>query len=242
MLGLMLIYIASIVLVSIKGGFWNSGLIKDTIYWTFGVAFIMLMQVGKNSSDTSYFNKAVTDNFKLILLLEFVVNLHTFSLIIELIAVPVIAMTVMTMTYAECYSDEKPEYKRIYSFLAKILAAYVFIVAAISVYNIVTNFQNFATQSTLRNFLLPPLFSTAFLPFLYLIALLMKYETTFIRIEINNDDAELARHIKRRTLQLCHVSLKKLNAWSQETDLFSIRTKRELVVLIKKFNSTSNNK
>lgn len=103
----MLLYISVIVLVLRRIGFWDASATKDTILWTFGVAFVTLFNINKVSEDENFFSRIISGNLKLVIVFEFIVNLYTFSLVAELIIVPVITIVVLMNTVAE----NRPEYK-----------------------------------------------------------------------------------------------------------------------------------
>ena len=87
---LMIIYIELLVLILCKLNLWNFYLLKDTIYWTFGVAFILLANINKTTENNSFFKQTLLSNLKFIVILEFITNLYVFSLVAELIVMPIL--------------------------------------------------------------------------------------------------------------------------------------------------------
>ena len=83
------------VIVFEKIHFWNISATKDTILWTLGSAFGMYFSLNKVAQDENYFNNVILDNLKIVLLLEFVVNLYSFSLPVELIVIPIVSFIVL---------------------------------------------------------------------------------------------------------------------------------------------------
>jgi hypothetical protein len=85
---------------------------------------------------------------------------------------------------------------------------------------------------------LPPLLSFALIPFLYLFALIMAYETLFVRLDIflKNDKA-LAKFAKIKIFKLCFLNLKKLNKFAKENtpDFLNLKDKNDIVSLVRKF-------
>jgi hypothetical protein len=84
----------------------------------------------------------------------------------------------------------------------------------------------------LRDLLLPPLFTIAFLPFMYLIALFLKYENVFTRIDIVNTNSELARYTKRRILAACRFNLRKLSKLSWRSRILRVTCKNDVAALL----------
>src|SRR6266487_2639991 len=75
----MLAYISLVVFAAYKVHFWDISLLKDTIIWTLGTAFIMFVNSDKVNTESKYFKKVLLDNVKLIVLLEFIINLYVFN-------------------------------------------------------------------------------------------------------------------------------------------------------------------
>ncbi len=69
---------------------WSLEQLKNTIYWYFGIAIISLFQVIKDTENPTYFNDLVVNNFKFIVLIEFIISFYTFGLWLELIFVPIL--------------------------------------------------------------------------------------------------------------------------------------------------------
>lgn len=226
----MFVYILLMVLAFEKVGFWDASAMKDTILWVFGVAFIMLVNSNRVVNAEHYFRKTISDSIRLVLVLEFLVNLYSFNLVSELVIVPIVSLVVMMNAIAGL----KPEHKQVKVFLDYALALFGIVLIILTLHKIVVDFQNFATLKNLRDFLLPPLFTTAFLPFVYLTALFMKYEDIFARIDIANTNSELAGYAKRRILAACHFDLWKLNKFAKEARMLRVSNKDDVLVLIQK--------
>lgn len=188
----------------------------------------MLVNVNQVATDENYFRKTVVDNVKAILILEFVVNLYSFNLAVELVVVPIVSFIVMMNTYAGL----KPEYKQVKVFLDYALGLFGIVLIAFTIREISTDFQNFATLKNMRDFLLPIVFTIAFLPFTYLMALFVQYESIFTRIEIVSTDPVLARYTKWKIFAACRLNLRKLNKFSKNVRLLRMNSKDDVLTLI----------
>ncbi|MBN1972707.1 MAG: hypothetical protein JW787_03655 [Sedimentisphaerales bacterium] len=173
----MLLYIAIIIYPFYVFGLWGVHWIKNTILWIICVAFVMLMQFSK-ATDKNYFKNSVRDNLKILIILEFIINIYVFSLWIELILVPSSALIGGMIAIAETdeqYKSVKKLLNFVLSFMGIVLVAYVF-------YKASTDFGNLATKKNLIDFSLPIVLTIMFLPFVYLTALYSNYETLFVRM------------------------------------------------------------
>jgi len=140
----MLLYIVFMVVVFNKIGFWDISATKDTILWTLGTAFTMFFSLNKVTQDNNYFKNLILDNLKFVLILEFVVNLFSFSLPAELIVIPIVSFIVMLNAYTEA----KPEYKQVRNLFNFILGVFGLILLAFTVKEIILDFHNFASLKT----------------------------------------------------------------------------------------------
>jgi hypothetical protein len=220
----MLFYIASMVLFFKRIGFWDISATKDTILWTFGSAFVTFFSIHKITQDYYKFKNLILDNLKFILVLEFVVNLYSFSLIIELILIPIVSFFVMLNAFAE----SKPECKNVSKFLNFILGVSGIFILTFTIIEIVNDFQSFASLKNLRDLFLPPLFSIVLLPFVYIMALYMQYEMFFFRIDLANKNPEVQKNVKRKILLACHINLSKLSKVSKKAGYPKVNDKNDV--------------
>lgn len=234
-LAAMLLYVSLLVLLFYKMRLWDVFLIKDTTFWILGVAFVLLLNADRATRDENYFKKIVLDNLKLILVLEFIVNLYVFSLWVEIILMPLLFVIIATGAVAEMKEEDISVKKVIDSILA-ILAVFLTIFALIS---ILRDYQSFATIDNLRAFILPPLLTLAYIPFLYLVALYMAYENLFVRLDIFwEKDKELVKFAKRRILILCLINLGKLHRFTKGNtqELMRLDNKNDILSMIRSFD------
>lgn len=225
----MILYVVTIIIMFNKVHIWDNSLMKDTIYWIFGSAFVLVMNVNNASKNDYYFRKILIDNLKLVVLLEFIVNFYSFSFWIELVFVPVLFMVATLSAVAET----KKEFAYVKKMMNYVLSLFGMALIVFAVFNIFEDYQSFANVNNVRAVILPPLLTGAYMPFLYLFALMMSYETIFVRLDIFlSDHKALARLIKIETIKACNINLKRLNRFSKNmipdvrnlTDVRAIRT------------------
>lgn len=206
--------------------FWNLAFLKDTIFWFLGVAFIMLMSSNDATTDEDYFKKAIKDNFKLILILEFILNFYVFSLMSEIIFLPILVLISIMFAVA----STKSEYKVVEKLMENILVVLGTIIFIISIYKVVSDFYSLATLDTLKSFLLPIILTVSFLPCVYLLALFSIYEMLLIRIKMREQkDISFSRFAIKQIFFKCTFNLKKLRILSRNLDVVTAKTKEELL-------------
>jgi len=222
----MLVYVSLIIFILKHFNIWDISLLKDTIFWTFGVAFIQLVNINDAEKEKDFFKKALLNSFKVIIILEFLTNLHTFSLIIELIALPIILMFVMASTYSE-YKAENIAVKKLSDTL---LAFYGIAVLVFSVYQAINDFDKLLTINNLKLLLIGPVMTVLYIPFMYFVALYMTYESFLKgRKWILNDNKELFSFLKWYVLKKCNLSLTKIHLGSRKVHIYRNEEKSKII-------------
>lgn len=227
---LMVLYILAMILCFERFGFWNVSATKDTIIWATGSAFITFVNLNKVAQDERYFESAILDNVKFTVILEFIINLYVFSLIIELVLLPVISLLVVLNAVVE----SKPEYKRVKTLLNSVLGLLGLVVIVFTVREILIDMEGFVSIENLKSFFLPLLFTLTFLPFVYLVALYIQYESLFVRVNVANKSSDLAKFAKWKIFTTCHVDLSKLTRLSKNAGFPRVSSKDEVLALIKR--------
>lgn len=202
------LYVALIVSALSALGFWTLPMLKDTIYWFAGTAFVMLLNLRGKGSGSKFMITLFKDSIKFLIILEFIVNLKQFSLVTELILIPIVTVIAMT----EAYAKVKEPGSQVVSVLEWILAIFGFGLLAWSVIAIAQDVNSIAQIATLKDFLLPIVLTILYIPWAYLVALYMQYEILFQRFSHMIESTDNTRYAKRRLIAKCHINLGKLYA------------------------------
>lgn len=181
-----LAYIALVIFVLFKLGVWDSSLLKITIMWMGAASVVLFSKLQTLAKERGAFSEAIRDNFKIIVVVEFIAHFYTFSLWTELIIVPVTTFLGMLHAYSEMKEEHKTA-RKIFSFLLMSFGFYLLYNALISIWHDTDSFFN---TDTLNAFSIPLVLSVAFLPFLYLQSLYLKYEGVFSRYRIYLTDTD----------------------------------------------------
>lgn len=185
---------------------WNFSLLKDSIYWFIGSGVLVIISLTKADKEKDFFKNILWDNLKLVLILEFVVNLHQFGLITELLLLPII----LFLTMIQVVAGREEQSQKVKSLVDWVLVVFGFAMLGISLQRILADFRGFATNPNLKSFLLPIILSISFIPFAYCVALYMNLELLFIRLGIFLTNKKNLRFAKWRTVLKSKLSLKKL--------------------------------
>lgn len=222
----MLVYISTIILFFNYLAIWDFSLLKDTIYWTFGFAFIQLVNINDSEKDEKFFKKTLLNSFKIIVIIEFLTNLYTFSLVVELIALPLILIFTMVSTY----SENKEENRAVKKLSDTLLSLYGITVLSFSIYHAILDFSNLATINNLKSLLMGPVLTGLYIPYMYFVALFMTYES-FLKSRkwILKDNKELFRFLRWYVLRKCNFSLAKIHLVSRKIHIYRNEEKSKII-------------
>jgi len=192
----MLAYMALSVLALQKMEMWTVADLKTTVLWTLTAGVTMIFDVSSVSKSPRYFRKAVVDGLKIGVVLEFIANFYQLNLLVELILVPIATILACMLVVAET----KAEFKQVSSLLKNIFALLGLTLLAYAIRRIYMDMGSFVQFSTLVDFMLPIVHTVLFLPFIFILAVLVSYENIWVRLNFVIKDSELRRFIKLRLL------------------------------------------
>jgi hypothetical protein len=224
-----LLYTVGIVYILFHISYWDSSLLKDSIVWFMVSAFIILFNLNDTAKSKNQFKDIVIDNFKIIVVFEFIVNVHNFNLLIEFVFIPIMVFLILI----QATSESKEEYKIVFKFINGILSVIGLALLALSVIDIINEFETYASFDTLKSFFLPIILTLTFIPCAYLLALVMNYESLFVRVGFYVPDKKKRRYTKRRIFLKCIFSLSRINSMLPKVNyLYTTATKDEIKEII----------
>ena len=190
-------------------GLWNLDQLKNTIMWFFFVALVELFKANAIGEEESYFKKSIKGHFKLLVILEFIVAFQSFSLVAELVIVPLSTLAVLILAFSEL----KEEYKSVESLMSWVISIFGVCMIGFGLYFIASNFDNFAQSNTLMDFSTPIILSVLLLPFIFLVSVYMLYEGILVRVNIYTKDNFYRLYAKIKALICFKSDHKKLSNW-----------------------------
>lgn len=208
---LMLVYVCMELFILSRIDLMNRVLIKDVIIWLFGSAFIVLININKVNSNKDYLRKMIVDSFKLVIVVEFIINFYTFNFFIEIMLIPLIFFLMAMSTIAgleKRFSLVKKIVNSILTIIGIVIFAYAFT-------GLINNYSDLATLDNLRAFTLSPILTILYIPFIYFLALFAAYEVLFVRLDsLLHHNKSLIALVKKKIILSFHIKLKKLNQFS----------------------------
>lgn len=230
-LAVMAAYVSLIVFLLSKVGIWEVLHLKNTLIWFFSVAIVARFEIINISEDQDYFKKAIRDNLKLIVLIEFIISVYTFSFFVEFLIVPLVTIIVVMLTKAETNEDYAPVEK----LLNFVLTLTALLLVGYAVYKVIVDFDQLATIGTLMDFVLPPMLSISLLPFLFLALTWSSYENAAIRTNFAISDPALKKYAKRQGLLKFRFNREHLIRWARRLKVHHIESRGDIDISIIRF-------
>lgn len=206
-------YSAVVVWVLSAFGFWATWMVKDTIFWFLGTALVLKLQTA--GKDARFFKKIVRDVLAVGVVIQFVVNLYAFPLYVELWLVPLVFSAGACLALAQ----SEPRYELARRAIEVFVVAIGLLLLSFSIGDILGDLETFTSLNTVRAFLLAPVLTVAFLPFLFLFALVAAYELVFMRLDHalrKNGLADGRDHwaLRLAVVRACGLRLSRVNRFS----------------------------
>lgn len=198
-------YLYGIILLLQNLEVWQSSNLKDVLFWLFSVGLIFVFKMNEAKSN-AYFKGIFLSAIKWTIVLEFIVNLYSFSLLTEIIILPVLVFLAMTQAFAEM--DEK--HKMVSKFLQNVIAVAGLLIFSFSLYKTIVNFDDVLTFQNLVSFLLPSTITVLFIPFVYFLALYSTYESYLIELNGKTVKKDKVKEVKKLILRVANINLDKL--------------------------------
>ncbi len=204
-------YILISVFILFCGGIWQWENVKTTLLWGITFAFVTMFEVNRITEHNTHFRKTLRDLFNGMVIVTFIGELYSFSLLVEMILLPV--LTLVGTAYA--LSETKKEWQ-----FAKIPLGWILSIVGLSIliysgHQVMTNLDGVATMDTAREFSLPIILSLMFLPFIYLLSTYITYQTIFKRIGFSIKEPSLLRYAKWKAILNFRTDLDFLRRWAR---------------------------
>ena len=234
----MILYVAGVTFFFNSIGLWEINSLPTTLKWFFIVAFFMLFRF-ENANSSDYFNNSLRDNLKILIIVEFIVNLYVFNIWIELFVFPIIAMLSIMLALSE--TDN--QYESVKKLLNGIFSTVGICILIYAVIKIFSDLNSFLTYKNFNDFYQPILYSLAFIPFVYLVALYSNYETFFVRLSFFVEDKSVLRYAKFKSIYAIKLSIQDLSCWSNYIySNWRFKSKEEVDDAILEFKKSINKK
>ncbi|HEX4116041.1 MAG TPA: hypothetical protein VHY18_09230 [Solirubrobacteraceae bacterium] len=190
-------------------GFWRTSMIPTTVAWFVGTAIVGTFSMG----GVGEFRRLAARTVALTAIVVFVSNAYTFPLLVELLLVPSVVVLVTMASFVEL----RPEFANTRAPL-KVLCVALFVgTITPTVVYFVQHIGELASADLARDFLLPFVLTVAFLPYLYLIQMVVVWQTALSMLKGQMQDRPaLLKAARRSLIRSCHASLPRIQMFEPE--------------------------
>jgi hypothetical protein len=226
-MGLMFLYNVIVIAGLNFWGFWNISFLKDTVIWFLFAAIPLTLSFASSKEEVNVFRKILVENFKALIVVEYVVATYTFPLLVELMLFPVLLFIGLLDVVAK--SDKK------YVALARITSVTLPVLGLgilfFSIYGAAMDYQNLFSLGTVFSLFLTPMLSLLFAPFVFFLVLYARYESLFVLLNMGSKKpANIKGYAKRQIIKRLRLSLKGIREFhrSNGRKLIQVKTKDDV--------------
>lgn len=211
-------------------GFWDLTLLKDTVFWVLFVELPLFIKALKKAKGGRFFSKLIRENVAIAVVIEFFLGFWTFSLIAEIILIPLSAL--ISVLYV--WTGQDKEQQSVKRFFEGLLVLWGIIQLINAIYNLIHAPNQFFSFDTLKSLLLPLILLVFNLPVVYGLALYNIYEEIFISIKIKGVKSEQHK-MKWQIIRFSKISLSKVAAIKKSLpNTNRCRTSKDLQISLNK--------
>jgi hypothetical protein len=210
-------------------GLWESDVRNDTVLWFITVGVAILFSLREVTED-GFVRKSARRALAVTALVEGFANLEVFSLAVELVLLPVLAL----LGALAVVSESKKEYAPVRRLVSGLLSIFGVCILLYVAGRLVADFE---AGHTLRALALPVWLTIGSLPFVYAFGLIAEYEQAFLRIDFHTNDPSHRRRAKRGLLRTAHVRATELTGFTGHwiSDLTSTRSDVEARAVLRRW-------
>lgn len=206
------IWVGACLWILLQCGLWQWVNVKTTLVWAATFAFVTMFDVSRISEDNAYFGKTVRDTISATVVVAFVAESYSFSILIELLLFPALVL----VSAMQAVAERKPEYAQVEKLCYAILIIAGLTYIGYGSYQAVMNIGDFASWANLREFVVPILLSLLFLPFIYIFSVYVTYETNLARLNWWMNNKALRRYAKYQAIFCFRLDLDLLRRWVRD--------------------------
>jgi hypothetical protein len=224
------IYLSIFAYTLYKYGFWNTTILRETIFFLFYTSIALILKYNNNDERISSIKGIIEDTVKATLIIEFYLNIHTFSYGIELIIQFLLTLSYLMGAYNK--RDTK-DLEKTYSCTQAVFYGISISLIIYSIYMTISEWkENFTSQSVI-SLLFPIVATIAYWPFLYLFSVIKAYEEWFVRIYFASNKEEYDFR-KNQVFKACGINLRLIHYVSKDFHVYIPQTQIQFVNDLKK--------
>jgi hypothetical protein len=187
-------YAAGTIVLLQHFGYWENSMVRTAVLWFLGVAVVSIFNTKRTGA--RYWRHFLLDNLALAAFVEFVTNLHTFPLLVELMLVPLAFVFIAMQALAET----NPEYAAVGKLITGCLILLGLAALSFSIAYLASSLAELATAEKVKEFLLPLILTACFVPYLYVVRMITVWQTMLHMIRFGLRENEPLYRFTRRAI------------------------------------------
>lgn len=205
---LLVLYSICLIFPLSKLSFWKWLYLKDIIIWILFVGVPVSFNAFSIKPDVKYFKKIVIDNLKYTALVEYVINIFTFNIIVEIILQLILIILFMFIAFTE----KKEEYRLVNLFFNGILVIVSILLLYYTIKQGIKHYKELEVIDELVCAFTPIVMSVLYIPLIYLFSLISLYQSTMYRIrDALHNNRPTVKHFYWKVIKSCKASANKIN-------------------------------
>lgn len=219
------LYLSIFAYILYKYCLWNTTILRETIFFLFYTSIALIIKYNSNDERITSIKGIAEDTVKATLIIEFYLNIHTFSYGVELIIQFLLAILYLMGAYNK---RNTKELEKTYSCTQTILYCLSISLLIYSIYMSIDLWrENFMAQNVI-SLLFPMIATIAYLPFLYLLSVIKAYEEWFVRMSFASNKEENGFR-RNQVFKTCGINLSMIHFVSKDFHVYIPQTRKQFV-------------
>lgn len=212
----MVAYLTLVVALLAWAGVWSTAVLSTTILWVVTGGTAAFFAAGASPDDPALVRRIVGATIGATLVVEFLANIYVFSLVVELILLPIVVFVALL----DAFAGMKPEYAPAKQLTGAILIGFGVFLLTRTVWLAVSDPSGFVTSVNAMRLVVPIALTIAFVLPAYLVAVYALYDVAFRQLGVLAPDrrhAAVAKWTMIRTFKLNRLGFARFSAQGMTT-------------------------
>lgn len=209
-------YISLIVLALWHMGWWRVDNIKTTFIWAFGSACLAVFNVNRVEGEKNFFRRGLGEIVGVAVVIDFLTAADTFPLWVEML----ILGSAFFLASINVVSAKDPSLRGAHRATKFLLTSLGLIMLGKSIFHIASNFGDFASVNTAREFFLPIVLGLLLLPFLFMLNAYMVAESVLGVFKHRSKDPKLTMRAGVKLLRNMGLDMSGWRQWQHHVGRF----------------------